>query len=207
MSFLPCRSRRSLLTILILFSGNVILCGCAGKRQERIGTGARYDPLALRPIPTGTDEERLLAEYKRVYTECANPQYVLANSTLALAQQARLAKDYSTAQQAFDEWLHFVTDTIAAQSSLTPGRHAAPEFRYDRKASNAEQAIKQFDTDVRDILRETPCQSSPLVDPIHANDLNDLGQRLVKRFSNLNFDNGYIAADKLLKEYEWATTF
>jgi hypothetical protein len=48
--------------------------------------------------------------------------------TLTLAQQVRLSNDYSTAQDVFDQWLHFVTDTIAAQSSLEAVPLAAPEF-------------------------------------------------------------------------------
>lgn len=142
----PCSSRGYLLTMLALFSGSIILSGCAGKRQEHIETGAQYNPLTLGPIPTGTDEERLLAEYKRVYKECANPQKLLAASTLTLAQQVRLSGDYSNAQQAFDEWLHFVTDTITTQSSLEPGPRAAPEFRYDLKAVLSRQLSSLIQT-------------------------------------------------------------
>ena len=92
--FQPWNSRAYVPIMLVFFSGSVIWSGYAGKRQEHTEIGAQYKPLPLRPLPTGTDEERLLAEYERVHKECVNPQKLLAEPTLTLAQQVRLSNDY-----------------------------------------------------------------------------------------------------------------
>jgi hypothetical protein len=179
----------------------LVLCSCSSRSSRtsrEIQDGPKYEPLTLRSIPHHTEAEVDLNEYIQHYQQFRN---VMKLSSVQIREQAMLAKDYEDARRTFNDWLHFVTDTIEQQSDLE--REGAPaEFLYTNRADAATVAIRKLDADLQRFDTVEPSQTS---NPQTSGEmpLYDLGRLLRKTYDRLNSDDARIASVDLFERYSW----
>ena len=180
-----------------------LLCSCSS-RDPRLNQTVQTEPQYRAPLgqfPHHTEEERALAAYKDYYERFRNLQTFNAN--LPIREEARLAEDFENARDAFNQWLHFVTDSIQKQDELEH-EGAAPEFRYRQHADAALSAMSKLDADLFEFMH---MQKPNLVEDsvsLAAEPPYDLGRKLRSRFNGLSSDNARIAGTDLFVQYSWA---
>ena len=183
------------------------LTDCGSRTPRPVSVPATPNDESVLAIPRDTQAERILAEYKHHYGQFRN--FENHDSSLSIQQEARLARDYANAREAFNYWLWYVTDSVKAQAELEPpgsdvepGKHPmhrryAGEYR--SRATEALSTIRTFDSDLRDMLHiAVPSElSATSAEPY------SLGHSVVHTFSRLGQDNAQIAGDELMESYSW----
>jgi hypothetical protein len=180
------------------------LCSCSSRDprlNQTVQTEPQYRGLTLGQIPHNTEEERVLAAYKRYYERFRNIENF--NVNLPIREEARLAQDYVNASDAFNDWLQFVTDSIQEQSQLK-SEDALPEFRYRDHADVALSAMRRLDADLLEFMHiQRPNVVEDSVS-LAAEPPYELGLKLSSRFNGLSSDNARIAGTDLFARYSWA---
>lgn len=176
----------------------VFLAGCSARNPRPSATSTvPFLDFSLTSIPHDTEEEQILREYKRHYEQFRD----VGQLNAAAQEEATLLHDYYDAQRAWEQWLSFVTDTIEQQSALEAG---GTPFEYSERSQTLLAAIKKLDLDSSEALHvRIPSE----LDSVLGEQPDQLGHRLVARFSHLNPDAAQTAARELFEKYEWRRLF
>ncbi len=173
-------------------------CSARNPRPSTTSTVPFLD-FSLTSVPQDTEEEQILSEYKRHYEGFRDVGQL--NAAVSAQDEATLLHDYYDAQRAWEQWLSFVADTIEQESALEAG---GTPFEYSQRSQTLLAAIKKLDQDSSEVLHvRMPAELVSVV----GEQPDQLGHRLVTRFSHLTPDAAQTAARELDEKYKWRRLF